>query len=254
MALHTALTFLVVAAGLLFLPPYGGLMTLALSAENGGFMARRLLPVAVLLPLLLGWLRLKGQDAGWFGTEMGVVILVCVFIVVFGGLIWGTAIAINRTDGDRRRADDALRKSEMLFRQLFEALPDAILLVEADGRILQANSQVHKIFGFKPEELLGQPVEILIPEQHRTAHVQQRAAFSAAPERRPMGKEHVLLARRKDGVEFPAEIGLSPVASGGAALTLCVARDITERKQAELKVERLLHQNTLLLESIGEGI
>lgn len=103
------------------------------------------------------------------------------------------------------QADDAM------VRGLLEAAPDAIVIVRPDGHIVLVNAQTERMFGYRRDELLGQRVEILLPERFRAAHVGQRAGYHAAPHTRPMGERRDLRAQRKGGSEFPAEISLSPL-------------------------------------------
>ena len=116
------------------------------------------------------------------------------------------------------------------YRTVFEASPDGILVVGADGTVRDVNPRVEDLFGYAREELLGEPVEMLVPGSLRHAHQGHRAAFSRAPRTRPMGIDLELRALRKDGSEIPVEISLSPVA-GNRAFTICTVRDVTDRKR-----------------------
>ena len=93
--------------------------------------------------------------------------------------------------------------NETLFEELLEGTPDALLIVGADGRILLANTQAEVLFGYRREELLNQPIELLIPERFRDEHLHHRAMYLADARTRPMGSGLELLGRRKDGSEFP---------------------------------------------------
>lgn len=107
-----------------------------------------------------------------------------------------------------QRAEEALRESDGLFLPLIESAPDGILIVDKHGRIVLVNSQTEKLFGYSRDELLGRPVEILMPERFRKAHVGHRATYYSAPRTRPMGAGLELTGRRKDGSEFATEISL----------------------------------------------
>lgn len=115
-----------------------------------------------------------------------------------------------------------------LYRALFETAPDAMIVVDRDGRIVLANPQAARLFGYPPEGLAGQPVELLMPEQVRDRHHAHRAGYMERPRERPMGAGQELVGRRRDGGQFPVEIALSPITSGTAALFAASIRDISE--------------------------
>jgi PAS domain S-box-containing protein len=141
----------------------------------------------------------------------------------------GTSVDIT----DLKRAEEALRASERRFRLLVESAPDAVVMINAAGIIVLVNTQTEKFFGYPREELVGQPVEILVPERFRGNHAGYRAGFFASPSARSMGEGRDLYARRKDGSEFPAEIGLAPIQTSEGLLVLGAVRDVTERKRAQ---------------------
>jgi PAS domain S-box-containing protein len=133
------------------------------------------------------------------------------------------------------------KRLETTFRAIMESAPDAIVLVNREGRIVLHNPQTERLFGYAREELLTQPIEILIPERFRGTHVAHRTGYSGNPQVRPMGAVRELSGRRKDGSEFPVEISLSPVQTEDEQLVMSIIRDITERKQAEAAQARLLY-------------
>ncbi len=129
-------------------------------------------------------------------------------------------------------ADPLLQKTgptetEAIFERLFVSSPDAILVADAGGRIIQANPHVEHLFGYSSSELLGNLVEILIPERFRHGHPSHRGHFNEEPRIRPMGAGLELYGRRKDGTEFPVDIMLSPVDTPDGRVVLAVIRDIT---------------------------
>jgi formate hydrogenlyase transcriptional activator len=138
------------------------------------------------------------------------------------------------------------------FRQLLESAPDAMVIVDAAGKIVLTNSQTQKLFGYSKEELLGQLVEILLPESFRAIHPQHRSAYASNPQTRPMGSGLELSGRRKDGTTFPAEISLSPLLGSDGTLFMSAIRDVTRRKLMEDALRRSEEYYRLLVEEVKD--
>ncbi len=132
------------------------------------------------------------------------------------------------------------KQSEKRFRGLLEAAPDAMVIVDQEGMIVMVNAQTEKVFGHAREELLGNHVELLVPNRFRDVHPFHRSQYGKNPRARPMGADLELYALRKDGTEFPVEISLSPMETEEEYLIIAAIRDITERKRAEARFRGLL--------------
>jgi len=145
---------------------------------------------------------------------------------------------IERVNTDLRRSNAELIASQDKLRSYFEAASQAILGVSSDGRISLVNHRTEEMFGYTREELLGQELELLLPERFRNAHVSHRDGYFAEPRVRAMGAGMDLAGRRKDGTEFPIEIGLGHANTPDGPLAFGMVSDISERKKAADDLER----------------
>jgi two-component system sensor histidine kinase/response regulator len=158
--------------------------------------------------------------------------------------------------GELERAkEEALRSGEQ-FRTLIEAIPDALIISDQDGRIRLVNAQTESLFGYRREELIGQAVELLVPERLRAEHPALRQRYYRDPSVRAMGVGRTLTATGKDGGEFPVEISLSPLPNpDGVGLLVCSSlRDVSELRRLEQEVVVSEERSRLILESSSEGI
>jgi len=130
--------------------------------------------------------------------------------------------------------------SDAVFRALTESSPDGIVLVDQEGHIALVNLQTEKLFGYRREELIGRPIEVLVPQRLHGRHRGHRAGFMSHPQVRPMGAGLELYGLRNDGTEFPIEISISPIPAGDGLLICAAIRDITDRKRIEERLRRLL--------------
>jgi PAS domain S-box-containing protein len=141
-----------------------------------------------------------------------------------GGLVGASVIARDITERHQTEED---------LRAFLEVAPDAIVLVDLTGAIHAVNTQTEATFGYRADELVGKPLEMLLPQRFRGAHVAQRMAFTAEPVLRPMGTDLDLFGLRRDGTEFPVDIQLSTLPTRGGRLPVAAIRDVTERRRLE---------------------
>ncbi len=160
-------------------------------------------------------------------------------------------ISVIRDISDRKKAQEAIRRSEAQFRALFEFSPDAIIASDREGRITEVNARVESMFGYQRGELVGQSVDILVPERFRHTHPARRKDYASEARVRPMGAGLELYGRRKDGSEFPADIMLGPVETEDGRIVLSVIRDLTEKRQAEEALRRSELQKRYLEEELN---
>jgi len=176
-----------------------------------------------------------GQIALWSVLGLAVV-----------GLVW--------TGGQLVRRNRRLRRQEARFRGLLESAPDGELLVNQEGIILLVNNQLETLTGYARDELVGQPIELLVPDDVRGHHPANRDKFFGDPHVRELASGLQLRCRRKDGSELPVEVSLSPLHTEEGMQALGIVRDVTERKRAEDALSEAEERSRLLLESAGEGI
>ncbi len=347
MAIHTALVFIFLSIGLLFARPSSGLMVVVTSDTMGGLTVRRLLPAAIGVPFLLGWLSLLGEQAGLYSTEFGLALFVALNIIILTLLVWINAVLLQRVDMERKQVEEerdrffrlsidmmctadfngyfkqlnpafektlGYTREELLarpylefvhpddrtatgaeagkiaggattlyfenrylcrngsykwlawtavpypeekliyavardvterkygeerFRVVVEAAPIAMIMVDKNGKITLVNSQTESLFGYTRNELLGQQIELLVPERFRSKHIGDRGGFFTDPRRRLMGAGRGLYGLHRNGSEVPIEIGLNPVSMEKGVFVLASIIDISERKQAEAKIFKL---------------
>ena len=140
---------------------------------------------------------------------------------------------VDRANAATSIATSHPHELDSIFRSLFEEAPDALLVSDQDGRILFLNAQTERLFGYSSPELVGKPIELLMPERFRARHVAQRSRYAGASSFRPMGAGLELFGLRRDGTEFPVEISLSPLQVDAQTVFASAIRDVSDRKRIE---------------------
>jgi formate hydrogenlyase transcriptional activator len=195
----------------------------------------------------------KIEDEGWRVRKDGSQFLADVIITAVRdktGELLGFS-KVTRDITERKKAEEAIRRSEAQFRALFEFSPDAIIVSDSEGRIKEMNARVESMFGYARGELIGQPIESLVPERFRHSHPNRRKEYASSARARPMGAGLDLYGRRKDGGEFPADIMLGPVETAAGRVVLSVIRDLSEKKEAEEALRRSELQKRYLEEELS---
>ncbi|WP_375772554.1 PAS domain S-box protein [Archangium gephyra] len=233
-AVHSALLFLLLSLGILAVHPERGLTGVLLRNDVGGLMARRLLPAAILTPLVVGGVRLLGQRLGLYGTTFGVSVFVLITMAAFLLVIARNANALSRLAAQQRSMEQSLRLSEARFAGIVSNAADAIISIDPEQRITLFNVGAERIFGYSASEALGRPLDLLLPERFQARHNQYVRDFAAHGWTvRQMGERLPILGRRKSGEEFPAEATISKLEVEGTRFLTVTLRDITARRHAE---------------------
>lgn len=239
MAASTAICFFLFAISILFADSGKGIMNEFTSTLSGSLMARLLIPAAIVIPAVLGLLRLYGNWEGLYNYEFGVAIYVLSVIIIFAGITWYNASLLNKRDLLRKQSEDALRESESQIQAIFNNAPDAVVVIDSHGMVTRWNSESEALFGWKAEEVLGRSLsDIIIPSQFREAHRKGLERFLNKGESTILGKTVDLWAIKKDRSEVDVSLRISPLLLDRTHFFIGFIRDITERKQIEDKLKK----------------
>ena len=207
---------------------------IATSDAQGGAMWRRLLPVAFLAPVLLAWIRLKGERAGYFGTEMGTALLATSLVAVLVSLIWWHAKSLDRTDYERRRMEDQTRASSLYARSLLEASLDPLVTISREGKITDVNQATELVTGVLRQRLVGSDFSDYFtePEKARAGYQQVFREGSV--------QDYALEIRHQDGHITPVLYNATVFRNEAGEIqgVFAAARDITDRKRFEEDLKR----------------
>ena len=231
-AVHTVAGLLLLAAGTLAIQPARGFATMLVSAGPGGESSRRLLPYAVVIPLVLGWLRLEGEQAGFYQTAMGVDLTIITMVVLLVTLIWWNARLLDASNAERMRAEAALREYADEVRDLYEHAPCGYHSLTADGKVVRINDTELSWLGYARDEIVGKLrfPDLLTPASQEIFR-KKFPQFMADGEIRDVELE----LRRKDGSFLPVSVSATAVrdAAGEYVMSRSTVFDITERRRVE---------------------
>jgi PAS domain S-box-containing protein len=234
MAVHTAILFLLVCAGVLTLRTDAGIAALLVSDGVGGAMARRLLPAAIVVPLLAGALAVHYERRSTIAFEVAIAVFALLSMIVFVAFVWVNAARADRADRLRRRAERALRISEERHQLNFEAALDGIIMIDRQGHVTGWNNHAEKMFGWSRAEVMGRELgELLIPERFREAHRHGLRRYVQTGMARVLNKRIEMTALHREGHEFPVELAITPIGFGEELVFTAFIRDITGRARAE---------------------
>ena len=209
-------------------------MSVITSPYPGGVLARRLLPAAIFFPILIGWMRLKSQQVVPFSSEFRFALFAIVTAAIASALLLWSTYTMDRSDIDRRRAEAELRSSEQRNRQIIEAAYDAFIAVDADGVIIDWNTQAEAIFGWSRGEAIGRSLaETIIPLRYREGYRKGFQSFIFSGKGPMRNKRIELTFLSRDDREFPMEAAISAIQTESPYSFVAFLRDISERKQLE---------------------
>jgi PAS domain S-box-containing protein len=260
MGLQTAAGLLLLGVGTLCARPEQGLMVQVTRRSLGGYLARRLVPVTLLGPLLFGALLEVLARHQLLGEPLKTPLFATVASLGGVMLVLLSTSLLDRIQQERLRANAALVASEARYRDLLETAPDPVVVIDQHGVVRFVNAQVERVFGYQREELIGHDVAVLLPESLRDEHLCWLEKYIRSPVVRSVGQAMPLRGRRKEGSELPVEVSLSPCQTPEGVTVTAIIRDVTEREQhlarlqdarAEAERERRLLQTVVDSAPVG---
>jgi len=228
-ALNTGIAFCALSLAIVFIKTGSWLMSVFVSKNAGGRMARRLLPALLFLPVIIGWFRLYGERTNIFQSEVGVVLVALTYSVCFVFLTWVTARSVNKSDEKKRRSEEQLHESEIKFRSIFENSNDAIILLDAaTGKYIDCNDITCKMSGYSKKEICEFKSGEFLSPPHKN---EVRSNMDILNKTGKLRGETELIT--KEGTLLPIEFNASLLKIEDAQYMVSFIRDISERKQAE---------------------
>lgn len=235
MALHTAICFFILTIGASLLNPNKGITGIFTGNKIGNIMARRLFIRMATAMVIISYLNLFMEKYKVFNMGAGSAIFSVAVVLISLLFIWETSKNLNQLEQKRQLISDRLNL-------IFEAMPNALVMADNKGKIILVNRATEEMFGYKRTELLGQALEILLPENLRAGHPAKIKGFFNKPFTRHYSSEANLWASRKNNEEFPIELGLTPVKTEEGIIALATVIDITQRKTNEKIIQEQVRE------------
>ncbi len=256
MAMHTALLFAVLGIGLFYARPDGGFMVIWNGDTAGSVLVRGLFPAALIVPVVVGWLRLEGQRAGWYGLETGLTVFAMSNVLIFSVLAWHTASRLHREDTRRRQAEKTVMMEKQFSDAVIDSLPGIFYLFDRQGKFLRWNANFEQVSGYRAAEIaVMHPLDFFAGDDKTLVSSRISEVFTKG----------VSYAEAdfvsKDGRRTPFYFTGISVRLEGEVCLAGVGIDITARKLAEAKIqelntdlERRVVERTAQLESANKGL
>jgi PAS domain S-box-containing protein len=249
MALHTALAFLILAAGLLFSRPNQGIMLLVFCEDTGEKLFSRLM--ALVLPLLFGWVKLQGEYAGYYSPEFGTAMFALLTYVITMVLLGRNALERHRTRKERYRADLIFRENAQKLQSILDNTATPIYIKDKSGSFELVNAEFERVFDVKAEKVKGKTDAEIFPSEIATTIEEHDRDVLEAGETKYM--EEVFQLAPEERTYLTVKFPLKDVE--GHITALCsIATDITERKKAEVQLRESEQKLKAILSSLGEGV
>lgn len=234
-ALHSAVTMFLLSIGVALLNPELGLVRLFTGKLIGNLMAKQLFTRIVIAVVIVVYLFILTYRNNVMSVELAAVFYAIVLLFAMLLFINDASKALNKIELDRKLAEDR-------FQLVVESAPNALIISDTKGDILLANRQAKLTFGYSEDEMIGKKIEMLIPRNIRDYHPDIRNSFFQHPQKRSFTTLHDIYAVRKDGTEFPVEIGLTPINTDKGIVALSSIVDVTERKQNERIIRKQMKE------------
>ena len=228
MALNTSLGFVAISASILLSRQEFGIVRLLSDRGMSGLVARRIVPLALLLPILLEWLRDAGEDAGIYSSDFGSVLVVCVYLVFFAITLWWLLGPVRRAEASRLEAESALRENDDRYRIFLDSISDLVYMKDSQYRHVISNKALNAFFGKEREEIIGKTdFELMTPPDASACRASDSAALGS---KQIVRSEELIGDRWFETVKFPVPLPNHETGVGS------IIRDVNERKLAEAEL------------------